>query len=136
MKVELREIYLNGIRWNIAYDDDYANGWRLERRSAESAIGTVMQGLKYSPLTHQRKQYKEWRAKREADTIKRRATVQKVLDAIAFIETRDWLEAGVPTENIQDEYEEPLCEACGSANLESIEAVGLVCKDCAAREEE
>ena len=88
--IEIDEVILDGERYKIEYDDQYADGWKLTRlRIVPSTRYIKMKAKKNSPFEKARKAYKKWKGLRDQVAKNHRAMVHALLQSLATINDHD-----------------------------------------------
>tara|TARA_R100001509_G_scaffold164839_2_gene143876 strand:- start:390 stop:689 length:300 start_codon:yes stop_codon:yes gene_type:complete len=88
--IEIDEVIIDGERYKIEYDDEYADGWRLNRlRIVPSATYLKMKAKKNSPFEKDREAYKEWKRLKQQESKNHRAMVHALLQSVSNINDHD-----------------------------------------------
>jgi hypothetical protein len=89
MKIEINEVIIDGIKWNLEYGDDLNNGFRLWKPGAGSAHWALMKAKSNSPLKGQRKEAEEWFAEQRQLSRKRLHLVSKLIEVAETVSADD-----------------------------------------------
>lgn len=87
MKVEINEVIIDGIKWNIQYGDEFTNGWKLWKLGSNRSSGKwlAMKAKQASPIKSQRNEAKEYFEEQRKLAKQRIHVVSKLIDAVEVI---------------------------------------------------
>jgi len=91
MEILVSEVMIDGIKWNVEYDEEYASGFKLWKFGATggSARWMEMKAKKYSPIKSQREEWKEYIAEHKRKAQTRLVLVQQLVETAKQLSEED-----------------------------------------------